>query len=49
MTDIADIEEDEGLDPRRMAMVRDAVEAQDAARLTALLEPLHAADIADLP
>lgn len=35
-------------DPRNTAAVLAAVAAQDAARLTALLEPLHAADIADI-
>lgn len=37
-----------GLDPRRVAEVLDAVEVQDTERLTALLDPLYAADIADL-
>jgi magnesium transporter len=37
-----------GLDRRRVAAVLDAVEAGDATLLTALMEPLHAADIADL-
>lgn len=41
-------EDDEGLDPRRVDAVLEAVEAGDASRLAALLEPLHAADIADL-
>ena len=45
--DIADEEED-GLDARRVSAIVEAVEAEDRARLTALLEPLHAADIADL-
>ncbi len=43
--------EDEGdyaLDRATVAAILDAVEAGDAARLTALMEPLHAADIADL-
>lgn len=39
---------DTPLDARRVADVLAAVEAGDAARLSALLEPLHAADIADL-
>lgn len=37
-----------GLDPRRVEPILEAVEARDTARLTALMEPLHAADIADL-
>lgn len=37
-----------GLDQRRVAAILDAVEAGNAPRLTALMEPLHAADIADL-
>ena len=41
-------EDEEALDPRRVAAILDAVEAGDAPRLTELLEPLHAADIADL-
>ncbi len=36
------------LDALRVAAIRDAIEAQDADRITALLNPLHAADIADL-
>ncbi|HEX9857753.1 MAG TPA: magnesium transporter, partial [Paracoccaceae bacterium] len=36
------------LDARRVAAILAAVEASDTARLTELLEPLHAADIADL-
>lgn len=39
--------EDE-LDARRVSMILDAVTAGDADRVTQLLEPLHAADIADL-
>ncbi|MDX5403025.1 MAG: CBS domain-containing protein, partial [Rhodobacterales bacterium] len=37
-----------GLDRRTVSAILDAVEAGDAALLTALMEPLHAADIADL-
>jgi magnesium transporter len=37
-----------GLDPGRVEPVLDAVASGDAARLSALLDPLHAADIADL-
>ncbi|WP_099826713.1 magnesium transporter [Oceaniglobus indicus] len=37
-----------GLDPRTVTAILDAVEAGDAASLTALMEPLHPADIADL-
>ncbi len=50
MTDLLerDAEEEEVLDARRIASIREAVEGKDAARLTSLLEPLHAADIADL-
>ena len=40
--------DEEALDPRRVAAILDAVEAEDAVRLRVLLEPLHAADIADL-
>ncbi len=45
---ILEAEDDEALDPRRVAAILDAVEAGDAARLRDLAEPLHAADIADL-
>ena len=38
----------EGLDSTRIDTVLDAVEAGDAAAVVAALEPLHAADIADL-
>ncbi len=43
-------EEEEGhpLDRRRVGEILEAVEAHDTDRLTELLEPLHAADIADL-
>jgi magnesium transporter len=44
---IDDMEEDV-LDARRVEAIQDAVAAQDAARLDGLLDPLHAADIADL-
>ncbi len=42
------IEVEDGLDPRRLAGILDAVEAGDAPAVTTLMEPLHAADIADL-
>jgi magnesium transporter len=42
------VEADDGLDPRRVGGILDAVEAGDAATVTSLMEPLHAADIADL-
>jgi magnesium transporter len=42
-------DEDEfGLDPRLVEEALEAVEARDAQRLDAVLDPLHAADIADL-
>jgi magnesium transporter len=41
-------EEEYGLDGDVVDLVLEAVEANDAARLTDLLEPLHPADIADL-
>lgn len=41
-------DEEEALDPRRVASILDAVSAGDATRLEDLVEPLHAADIADL-
>ncbi len=37
-----------GLDERRVAAILAAVDAGDAARITALLDPMHAADIADM-
>ncbi len=43
-----EVREDDPLEARRVDAVLAAVEGGDAARLTALLEPLHAADIADL-
>ncbi|WP_435166727.1 magnesium transporter [Falsirhodobacter sp. 1013] len=43
-----DEREDEGLNERLAQDILDAVEAQDPARVTSLLEPLHPADIADL-
>jgi magnesium transporter len=43
----ADLNE-ETLDDRRVAAILAAVDAGDTGRLTALMEPLHAADIADL-
>ncbi|AGI67144.1 putative cation transporter [Octadecabacter antarcticus 307] len=54
MADSADIiededdEDDEGLPRRLVAAVLDAVASQNVATLDALLNPLHAADIADL-
>ncbi|WP_050528172.1 magnesium transporter [Pseudorhodobacter aquimaris] len=45
--DIMEMDKDV-LDARRVEAIQDAVEASDAPRLDALLEPLHAADIADL-
>ena len=51
-SDIPRPEEDEddefGLDPRLVEEAIEAVEARDAAQLDAILDPLHAADIADL-
>jgi magnesium transporter len=44
----ADGEDEFGLDPRLVEEALEAVEARDAGRLDALLDPLHAADIADL-
>ena len=43
-----DAETDGLMDSRRFAAVLEAVEAGDGARLSALLDPLHPADIADL-
>jgi len=40
--------EEEGIEPERMQAIREAVDAGDAAALKALLEQVHAADIADL-
>jgi magnesium transporter len=40
--------DDYGLDPSVAQAIRDAVDRSDAAGLTALMEPLHPADIADL-
>lgn len=45
--DLVTMDEDE-LDAPRVSAILEAVEAQDTARITALMEPLHAADIADL-
>jgi magnesium transporter len=39
---------DQGLDSDRVRAALDAVAAEDASRLTEVLEPLHAADVADL-
>ena len=44
----AAMDEEEALDPRRVAAILEAVEAGDGARLRELCAPLHAADIADL-
>ncbi len=41
-------DEDYMLDPATVSAILDAVAADDAATLAALMEPLHAADIADL-
>ena len=41
-------EEDYSLDPKLVHTILDAVEEKDAARVDVLMEPLHAADIADL-
>ena len=41
-------EEDYALDHRTVDAILDAVTAGDAAQIDALMEPLHAADIADL-
>ncbi len=41
-------DEDYMLDPATVSAILDAVAADDAVALTALMEPLHAADIADL-
>ncbi|MDZ4096216.1 MAG: magnesium transporter [Paracoccaceae bacterium] len=43
-----EVREDDLLETRRVTAVLAAVETGDTARLTDLLEPLHAADIADL-
>ncbi|MDO9526596.1 MAG: CBS domain-containing protein, partial [Gemmobacter sp.] len=40
--------DDQALDARRVAAILDAVEQGNAERLTVLMDPLHAADIADL-
>lgn len=48
MTDDVAEDEDLGLDARRVGQILEAVEALDAPRLHALLDPLHPADIADL-
>ena len=42
----AAMDEEEALDPRRVAAILEAVEAGDGARLRELCAPLHAADIA---
>jgi magnesium transporter len=43
-----DDEDEFGLDPRLVEEAREAIQAKDAAQLDAVLDPLHAADIADL-
>lgn len=48
MTEEQAIREEDGLEPERVEAILEAVEDGDAARVTTLLEPLHAADIADL-
>ena len=48
MAAIEEVDDEDGLDARRVSLIVDAVEAQDAGRLAALLGQLHAADIADL-
>ncbi len=53
MTDEVEVEQDRDEDAytlgmRDVAAILEAVEAQDAGRLIALMEPLHPADIADL-
>ncbi len=42
------IDVDDVLDTRRVAAIREAVAANDATAVTELMDPLHAADIADL-
>ena len=42
------VDDEDGLDARRVAAILEAVEAADAATLTSLLAQFHAADIADL-
>jgi magnesium transporter len=44
----AEVEDDYALDSRTVAQILEAVERHDAGALTALMAPLHAADIADL-
>ncbi|MCR8726753.1 magnesium transporter [Frigidibacter sp. ROC022] len=44
----ADVEDEYVLDRGTVSAILEAVESHDAARLTELMEPLHAADIADL-
>ncbi|MDO8884850.1 MAG: magnesium transporter [Pseudotabrizicola sp.] len=48
MADNARIDERDGLDTRRVASILTAVAAGDTVELKRLLEPLHAADVADL-
>lgn len=48
MSEQIDEMEEVVLDARRVEAIQDALEGEDAARLDGLLEPLHAADIADL-
>ncbi len=46
--EISAVDEDDPLEVRRVTAILAAVEAQDVERLDDLLQPLHAADIADL-
>ena len=48
MAAVGTVDDEDGLDARRVAFVLAAVEAGDAAELAVLLGQLHAADIADL-
>ena len=48
MADNETVDDEDGLDARRVSLILDAVEGQDAGKLAALLRLLHAADIADL-
>ncbi|MEO8241242.1 MAG: magnesium transporter [bacterium] len=48
MAAIETVEDEDGLDARRVSAIVDAVDAEDAVQLATLLDQLHAADIADL-
>jgi magnesium transporter len=48
MADVEALDDDTVLDARRLTAILDAVEVGDTPRLTGLMAPLHAADIADL-